>query len=173
MRYYQTLEAPHVVYRVHNDAGELIYVGVTRCFSTRFARHAERSPWWREVATIKIEHHPNALSARRAESAAILIEQPRYNRVTGDDAQLRAAEPAPRGDGVHCPRCAAIKEKEDAAYCLNCMREYQRARRRAAGVKPMPPPTTKCPKCGGVKPPGPNYCKPCKRAYDAEYRRAH
>ncbi|MCC8956130.1 GIY-YIG nuclease family protein [Bradyrhizobium sp. Pear77] len=173
MKWHESLSMPHVVYRLFNRDGELIYIGMTRSFGSRFEQHITRK-WWTEVARIEIEHHPDAISARRAEGAAILIENPKYNIVAGDDVALGVVEPPPpRGDGVHCPRCTAVKEERKRAYCDDCLREYQLARRRRLGVKPKPPASTTCPRCGGPKDAGPNYCKPCKKAYSDEYRRTH
>lgn len=74
----------HVVYRLFNGEGELLYVGVTSAAGVRFATHAREKPWWPEVARIDVERFPGRQEALRAEGEAILAGNPRHNAfVTG------------------------------------------------------------------------------------------
>lgn len=77
------------VYRCRNSDGDVIYIGSTIDLDKRVPKHRTYKPWWPEVATIDTETYSNLASARAAEAAAILAEQPRYN-------QLGLTAPKPR-----------------------------------------------------------------------------
>jgi hypothetical protein len=47
---------PHVLYRLYNVEHDLLYVGLAGSPSTRFSDHQGSQSWWREVATISLEH---------------------------------------------------------------------------------------------------------------------
>lgn len=68
------------LYRLSNDAGELLYIGISETVMQRFAQHHDK-PWWSEVAAIRIEHFPSRHLAAEAERCAIMAERPRYNVV--------------------------------------------------------------------------------------------
>ncbi len=69
----------HLLYRMFDDDGNLLYVGRTGSLSGRFAAHARTQPWWGDVARSVIETLPNFEALCAAEKAAILAEKPRYN----------------------------------------------------------------------------------------------
>lgn len=71
------------LYRVWDDAGVLLYVGITTDVSRRLEEHA-RAPWWPGDgrALVRLEGPYSATRALAEESLAILREGPRYN-VTG------------------------------------------------------------------------------------------
>lgn len=71
---------PKSLYRMYNEENDLLYVGVSWSPLTRFGRHGCQSVWFNEVATIKIERFPCEGSCREAESVAIQMEFPRYNK---------------------------------------------------------------------------------------------
>jgi hypothetical protein len=68
------------VYRCFATDGRLLYVGSTVNRSRRMSAHAGKSPWWGEVADVRIERHPDIVIARAIERAAIRAEAPTYNR---------------------------------------------------------------------------------------------
>jgi predicted GIY-YIG superfamily endonuclease len=146
------------VYTLWNYAGELVYAGQTRDVSARVFHHMDRQPWAAEIkdvrrgATFSTERE-----ARDAEYSIIAAENPKYNW---------------RGRDI-CPRCKAALRGRDrkAVYCAPCQTAYQLERRRALGVRPPKPPSVTCPRCGGIKPPGPSYCAPCKKQINAEYQK--
>lgn len=72
----------HVLYRLFNAAGELLYIGITNDLNARFSWHAGRSPWWPEVADCRTDFFPSREALRAAETQAIKAEQPRYNRAS-------------------------------------------------------------------------------------------
>ncbi|MHA0288313.1 GIY-YIG nuclease family protein [Mycobacterium sp. C3-094] len=68
----------HVLYRIFNDADDLLYVGITNNPSSRFSDHRGK-PWWQWVAKITVEHHASREELREAEAAAIRDEHPWFN----------------------------------------------------------------------------------------------
>lgn len=69
----------HVVYRLFNADGELLYVGHTGDVATRLRGHKSDKPWWGEVVEVKTEPVPSKVEAVRMERDAICTEAPRYN----------------------------------------------------------------------------------------------
>lgn len=71
----------NLLYRLHDEAGELLYIGRTNDLRRRMTRHAEVQPWWREVFRSTVETLPDLDALKAAEKAAILAERPKYNIV--------------------------------------------------------------------------------------------
>lgn len=69
----------HALYRFYGHAGQLLYIGITRDPSSRWAQHSSDKQWWHEVQRIAIQAFPDRASARKAERAAIKSEKPHYN----------------------------------------------------------------------------------------------
>lgn len=93
----------HALYRFHNAAGQLLYVGITLNPSQRWAQHRDDKPWWHEVADITVETHPSRTAVLDAERHAIATERPLYNVVHNQGRHLAStrpntapARPAPR-----------------------------------------------------------------------------
>ena len=74
------------LYRLYDDVGALLYVGISNRWITRVGRHAVTKDWWREVATVTRQTWPSRAEALAAEAEAIRAERPRYN--------IAGAEPA-------------------------------------------------------------------------------
>ena len=72
----------HVLYRMFNELGELLYVGMTCSAPRRIKEHSKDKAWWRQVSRISLEHHDSRISLESAERAAIATESPLFN-VTG------------------------------------------------------------------------------------------
>jgi excinuclease UvrABC nuclease subunit len=74
---------PHWLYRMFNDAGELLYIGVTVNPKTRMSQWRTRSNanagWFRSVVRIDWQQYANWTAVTRAEREAIADEQPRFN----------------------------------------------------------------------------------------------
>jgi predicted GIY-YIG superfamily endonuclease len=71
---------PHVVYRIYDKAGDLLYVGVTVDFETRMQYHRSRSAWFPGYSHHELTEYPDRWKAESAETAAIMNEQPRHNQ---------------------------------------------------------------------------------------------
>lgn len=120
------------LYRVFAEDGALLYVGATVNSAARLNQHRERH-WWREAATVRLEHFDTVEAAHVAEMEAIKSEAPRFNRQTprrplteADLAarQAKRVENARRGDALR----AQWAEEEKHTYtadvmCGNCGRE--------------------------------------------------
>lgn len=127
-------QKPHALYRYFDPVGTLLYIGCSLEPFSRLQVHHTIQDWWRDIATVKIEWHPDWYAARRAEAVAIVAEVPRYNRLRISPDQVATTIRArrdrlPRGDGVHCPKCGEPKPRPKATYCAKCQAAYQRARR--------------------------------------------
>lgn len=68
----------HAVYRLYDDAGNLLYVGVTGNLGRRLDNHAEKR-WFLLVSSITLEWFRDRATAEDAEFAAIRDEEPQYN----------------------------------------------------------------------------------------------
>lgn len=49
----------HVLYRLYDREGVLLYIGRTRSIRRRFRTHAAEQPWWPEVASCRTEFLPS------------------------------------------------------------------------------------------------------------------
>ena len=78
------------LYRLYGDDG-LLYVGVTRSFTSRIASHAGDKEWFGEIRSATFEHYSSPVEALAAERAAIVNEQPRWNRTFRRTTVARAA----------------------------------------------------------------------------------
>ena len=67
------------VYRCFSSAGELLYVGASRNAFGRLAEHRLRSPWFADVASIRIDACETPEEAFAAEREAIHLESPKFN----------------------------------------------------------------------------------------------
>jgi hypothetical protein len=79
---------PTTLYRFYNDAGELLYVGITHRPQERFSHHRAFSSWWEVAATSRLERFPTRAEAENAERRAILTEVPVHN-VAGTSSPAR------------------------------------------------------------------------------------
>lgn len=70
----------HHLYRLFDAVGELLYVGITNNVKRRLQAHAERQPWWSEVARHTFTSLPDREMLEAAEAIAIRYETPRYNK---------------------------------------------------------------------------------------------
>ena len=71
------------LYRHFNEAGELLYVGISLCAIARLEQH-KRSSWFSEIRRIEIEHYSTREDAQLQEAMAIRLEKPKYNKITPD-----------------------------------------------------------------------------------------
>lgn len=72
---------PHVLYRMYNSDGELLYIGITVGVYSRFLEHSKQKQWWSQVTDIKLEWCDSRSSAELAEFNAIKSESPKHNIV--------------------------------------------------------------------------------------------
>lgn len=72
--------APTSLYRLWDDRGRLLYVGITKDVNRRFREHGKFSAWWPEVAWHGVQTLPTRIEASVAERLAIQTELPIYNQ---------------------------------------------------------------------------------------------
>jgi hypothetical protein len=168
---------PHMVYRLFDKAGTLLYVGCSHRVFSRLEAHISKQPWRYDLATVQVTWFDNWPLAAAAEQEIINAEKPKYNKLVMKDPSRvgacgeRSRNAHPKGDGYTCPRCHGYKPDRIQAYCKPCTRTYQEERRIARGWVPRGPPTIICPRCKGIKEPGSSYCKSCKKVVNYEYRK--
>lgn len=96
----------HALYRFYDEAGHLIYIGITNDPGRRFTQHGSTKVWWRAVRGISLEWHLTRTEALAAEKRAIKVERPMMNVVR---ASLPDSQAWKCG---HCWNCA------DGDVCL-------------------------------------------------------
>jgi len=67
------------LYRLYDNAGALLYVGIAEHWPTRMKQHARERAWWEDVAEVRLERHHDRASAQVAEVIAIQAEGPKHN----------------------------------------------------------------------------------------------
>lgn len=74
-------DTPTTLYRLYDERGELLYVGISVRPFDRFKQHRGDKGWWHDVASTRLEHFPTRDEAARAELHAIQSEGPKHNVV--------------------------------------------------------------------------------------------
>jgi hypothetical protein len=71
------------VYRLYDDQGELLYVGMSLSFAQRMRLHRSSSDWWHKVTRIEIERFGTRDEASIQEGEYIQTLAPTHNRQSG------------------------------------------------------------------------------------------
>ena len=101
------------VYRVYDESGQLLYVGLTNDITTRWYDHATHKPWWKiEAHRYEARWYATRVIARAEEVKAIRTERPKYN--VSEAAQ-------PLRDVT--PRIAGAYSKTEIAYRFRISRD--------------------------------------------------
>lgn len=79
------------LYRHFDNAGVLLYVGVSLAALKRLSQHKQVSHWYRDIANVKIEKHPTRKAALAAEREAIAKENPLHNLKRPSTREVLAA----------------------------------------------------------------------------------
>jgi hypothetical protein len=74
------------LYRHFDEAGKLLYVGISLNAVSRLVGHKSNSPWIWSVARVEVETFPTRGEAEAAEREAIRAERPLFNSTHGDKA---------------------------------------------------------------------------------------
>lgn len=106
----------HVLYRFFDDAGTLLYVGITNSPRSRLRDHRAYSPWWDRSTTITLTRFSNRIELEAAELDAIKTEHPKYNRAHVEHSAVQSIRVGERSqaqsafgpDGSCFPRPDAI-----------------------------------------------------------------
>jgi predicted GIY-YIG superfamily endonuclease len=67
------------LYRHFDQAGRLLYIGISVSVMNRLAQHRQDSNWFPLIATVAVVHFPSRREAEDAERNAIREERPIYN----------------------------------------------------------------------------------------------
>ena len=103
--------APTTLYRLFDQAGELLYVGITERGAQRWGEHRKSKEWWVEVATTKTTHYETRADALEAERLAIIKERPKFNQAHGSRRRTSPqAKPKARPIVKTGPTAAQIDE---------------------------------------------------------------
>lgn len=84
------------LYRVYDQAGLLLYVGISKNALKRFGEHSMSQPWWGDGTTVKMQHYPTRAEALAAEEAAIKSERPAHNKTFNKTSRETSRETAKR-----------------------------------------------------------------------------
>lgn len=134
----------HAVYRMFNEDGRLLYVGLTGRLSHRLGNHAEKR-WFPQVATIELEWFPTKAAAALAEQHAIRNERPLLN-IVGNREHLHrhrksgfpsAGPVAVPGVHADAPELTVREAVEDGVFGLTSNLERARKRVQRAGLEPV------------------------------------
>lgn len=100
-----TARRPTLLYRLMDDSGALLYVGVTSSLRVRLRSHRSTQPWWADVVTAVVETYEDRSEALAAERSAIASEGPRFNQQEGEgpDRPSGLGPPVPVGPAVAGP----------------------------------------------------------------------
>ena len=89
------------VYRYYDDAGALLYVGITNLGLRRNSEHNLSKEWWPFVASQKVDHYDTRKEALRREAHLIRLCHPPFNVVHNQIyKRVRAAYLAMRAVGT-------------------------------------------------------------------------
>lgn len=69
------------LYRLFDESGRLLYIGVSHKPDVRWGQHSEEKDWWPQVDKRAVEWHDSRKAAERAELLAIAKEHPVFNVV--------------------------------------------------------------------------------------------
>jgi hypothetical protein len=68
------------LYRLFDQHGCLLYIGISHKPDVRWGQHSEQKPWWPAVDRRVVEWHETRAAAEKAEVAAIAAEKPLHNK---------------------------------------------------------------------------------------------
>ncbi|MGW1949993.1 GIY-YIG nuclease family protein [Streptomyces sp. NPDC001940] len=145
------------LYRLFDEVGALLYVGITNDLEVRWSYHARQKAWWPEVHRRTVEWKTTRAEAETAEAAAIGREVPRWNVIRPDanGAMLhgrRGGRPATGKTAVRKLRAddelwsAAMAEAKEEGRSLtdvivSDLHRYVNRRRRERGADEQPAPS--------------------------------
>lgn len=118
-----------VVYRIYDVNGVLLYVGCSISLGTRIAAHVAQKDWSAEIADVKVEQFQSVFEAQAAETRAILVEKPKYNKALTTPIVRRPSSSGALKAGR--PRLGEVRDKPWIAAGMSRRTWYRRYRRKA------------------------------------------
>jgi hypothetical protein len=122
------------LYRAFDEAGQLLYVGISLRVWERLAAHKKQSGWYPKLVILKVTSLPSREAAEAAEIDAIKNEQPLFNK-----AYAQTQRPKGKKSGV-----TLIKWREAPVHA-----GVEGVVPHAALCVPEPERERKCPCCHG------------------------
>ena len=103
------------LYRIRGEGALLLYIGVSEDFGRRWKEHAKQQSWWGEMRSLSVDRwYESRAEAGDAEVAAILAEQPKYNKTHIHSRRQRDAAAISRLITMHV---VVAREKPHWEYC--------------------------------------------------------
>lgn len=97
--------AEHILYRFYDDAGQLLYVGMSTNILLRINTHRRNSHWWSDAVEMKMQRFANSEELAEAEIIAIRHEEPLHNTIWTDHPPPQVGVThRPKGEGSVCQR---------------------------------------------------------------------
>lgn len=88
------------LYRLFDEAGVLLYIGISHQPDTRFEQHSKAKEWWPQVARREVQWFDDRPSAAAAEAAAIRSEDPEHNGTYSPRRDWHTIRDVVNDDGV-------------------------------------------------------------------------
>ena len=88
------------LYRLYDEAGTLLYVGISHQPEVRFEQHSKVKEWWPRVARREVEWLDDRPTAAKAEEVAVRSEDPEFNRTYSPRVDRRTIRDVVAEDGV-------------------------------------------------------------------------
>ncbi|MFJ9420759.1 type II toxin-antitoxin system prevent-host-death family antitoxin [Streptomyces sp. NPDC101249] len=88
------------LYRLYDDTGLLLYIGISHQPEVRFEQHAKSKVWWAQVARRTVEWFDDRPSAAQAEAEAIRAEDPEHNGTYSPRRSRKSIRHVVAADGV-------------------------------------------------------------------------
>lgn len=127
---------PHAVYRLFDEAGALLYVGMSHWPAGRIDNHRKDKPWRHEIHRWAVTWYRSKDAALSIERTAIEAELPKYNRAHTEeyDQQMRmlaAGRGTARATTTRAAQSVDVEKPEGAdwpTFIRNLEREHEAAR---------------------------------------------
>lgn len=88
------------LYRVYDEAGTLLYIGISHQPDVRFEQHAKLKEWWPRVARREVQWFDDRPTAAKAEESAVRTEDPEFNSIFSPRVDRRTIRDTVADDGI-------------------------------------------------------------------------
>ncbi|MEU1088899.1 hypothetical protein ABZ401_19045 [Streptomyces sp. NPDC005892] len=88
------------LYRLYDEAGTLLYIGISHQPEVRFAQHSKLKSWWPAVSRKVVEWFDDRPAAAKAEADAIRAEDPEFNGTFSPRVKRDTIRDVVAADGV-------------------------------------------------------------------------
>lgn len=88
------------LYRLYDEGGALLYIGISHQPEVRFGQHSKVKEWWPRVARREVEWLDDRPTAAKAEEVAVRTEDPEFNNIYSPRIDRRMIRDGVAEDGV-------------------------------------------------------------------------